>query len=153
MKRENNSDPIWHPFTQMKTAAAPIHIQRAHECMLFDIDGNSYIDAIASWWVNIHGHGHPAIAAAIAQQASKLEHIIFAGFTHTPAIELANNLLQILPDNFAKVFFSDDGSTSVEVALKMAIQFWYNKGIHHKRKIIAFEKIDKKATEAIGALP
>lgn len=132
-------NPVWHPFTQMKLAPSPIHIDRAKNCTLFAKDGKTYIDAISSWWVNIHGHSNEFIAKAIAEQASKLEHVIFAGFTHSPAITLAENLIQILPKGFAKIFFSDDGSTSVEVAIKMALQFWHNQGISHKTKIIAFE--------------
>ena len=134
-----NTSYIWHPFTQMKTADAPLHVVKAKDCTLFTADGRQYIDAISSWWVNIHGHCNEHIATAIAEQAKVLEHVIFAGFTHTPAIELAKKLISILPDHFAKVFFSDDGSTSVEVALKMAIQYWHNQGITNKTKIIAFE--------------
>ena len=134
-----NDNHIWHPFTQMKTANAPIHIDRGKDCTLFAADGKEYIDAISSWWVNIHGHCNEYIANAIAVQAKILEHVIFAGFTHTPAIELSKKLISILPDHFAKVFFSDDGSTSVEVALKMAIQYWYNQDFKNKTTIIAFE--------------
>ncbi len=130
---------IWHPFTQMKTAALPVQISRAKDCTLYAADGTQYVDAIASWWVNIHGHCNEYIAGKIAAQALTLEHVIFAGFTHTPAIDLAKTLISILPNHFAKVFFSDDGSTCVEVALKMAIQYWHNQGITHKNKIIAFE--------------
>ena len=135
----DRSYPIWHPFTQMKIADDPIQIESAKDCTLFAKDGKQYIDAISSWWVNIHGHSNPIIAQSIAEQASKLEHVIFAGFTHAPAIDLANGLLKVLNHNFAKVFFSDDGSTSVEVAIKMALQFWTNQGIRNKTKIIAFE--------------
>ncbi|MDN3654035.1 adenosylmethionine--8-amino-7-oxononanoate transaminase [Ferruginibacter paludis] len=134
-----NSNYIWHPFTQMKTAQPPLHVVKAKNCTLYTDDGKEYIDAIASWWVNIHGHCNEYIANAIAEQARTLEHVIFAGFTHTPAIELSKKLINILPAHFAKVFFSDDGSTSVEVALKMAIQYWYNKGLKNKTTIIAFE--------------
>ena len=129
---------IWHPFTQMKTAAAPLHVVKAKDCTLYTADGNRYIDAISSWWVNIHGHCNETIADAVAAQAKTLEHVIFAGFTHTPAIELSKKLIDILPGNFSKIFFSDDGSTSVEVALKMAIQYWHNQGLQ-KTTIIAFE--------------
>ncbi|MES2849267.1 MAG: adenosylmethionine--8-amino-7-oxononanoate transaminase [Bacteroidota bacterium] len=129
---------IWHPFTQMKTAAPPLHVVKAKDCTLYTADGKEYIDAISSWWVNIHGHCNETIANAIAEQAKTLEHVIFAGFTHTPAIELSKKLISMLPNNFSKVFFSDDGSTSVEVALKMAIQYWHNQGIK-KTTIIAFE--------------
>jgi adenosylmethionine---8-amino-7-oxononanoate aminotransferase len=134
-----NDSHIWYPFTQMKTANPPIHIERAKGCTLYASDGKEYIDAVSSWWVNIHGHANEFIADQIAQQAKKLEHVIFAGFTHAPAIELSNRLIDILPKHFSKVFFSDDGSTSVEVALKMALQYWHNKGIINKTKIIAFE--------------
>ena len=134
-----NDNYIWHPFTQMKTANAPIHIERGKDSTLFAAGGKEYIDAISSWWVNIHGHCNEYIAHAITAQATTLEHVIFAGFTHTPAIELSKKLIGILPGHFAKVFFSDDGSTSVEVALKMAIQYWYNQGLKNKTTIIAFE--------------
>ena len=130
---------IWHPFTPVKTAGTPLHITHAKDCTLFGADGKTYIDAISSWWVNIHGHANIAIANAIAQQAHTLEQVIFAGFTHTPAIALAEKLISILPPHFSKVFFSDDGSTAVEVALKMALQYWHNYGITNKTKIIAFE--------------
>jgi len=136
-KKDNNY--IWYPFTQMKTSDAPIHIERAKDCTLYAADGKEYIDAISSWWVNIHGHSNETIANAISQQTKTLEHVIFAGFTHSPAIELSERLINILPDHFAKIFFSDDGSTSVEVAIKMALQYWHNQGITNKTKIIAFE--------------
>ncbi len=130
---------LWHPFTQMKTAAAPLHILRAKDSLLYCHDGKSYIDAISSWWVNLHGHCNDEIAAAISIQATTLEQVIFAGCTHSPAMQLAKNLMEILPGQYAKVFFSDDGSTAVEVALKMAIQYWYNQGNKKKTCIIAFE--------------
>lgn len=135
----NDQNHIWHPFTQMKTASAPIHIESAKGTMLYAANGNSYIDAISSWWVNIHGHGHPLIAERIAKQAQTLEHVIFAGFIHTPAIELADRLLDMLGSYFSKIFYSDNGSTSVEVAIKMALQYWHNKEIKNKKLIIAFE--------------
>ncbi len=133
------TDPIWQPFTQMKLAPPPIHIESAKDCTLYAKDGKEYIDAISSWWVNIHGHSNPHIAKRISEQALKLEHVIFAGFTHTPAIELATNLIKILPDHITKVFFSDNGSTAVEVAIKMALQYWHNQGMLEKKRIIAFE--------------
>ncbi|MCX6351720.1 MAG: adenosylmethionine--8-amino-7-oxononanoate transaminase [Bacteroidetes bacterium] len=139
MMEDIAANPIWHPFTQMKTANPPIHIDRAEGSILFAKDGKEYIDAISSWWVNIHGHANPFIAKAIAEQALKLEQVIFAGFTHAPAIDLANNLLKILPDSITKIFYSDNGSTAVEVAIKMALQYWHNQGVHHKTKLIAFE--------------
>ncbi len=117
---------------------APIPITRGKGSLLFNEAGNSYIDAISSWWVTLHGHAHPYIAEKLYQQALELEQVIFAGFTHRPAIELAENLLPLLPGDFKRVFFSDNGSTSTEVALKMAIQFWWNKGQQQRKKIFAF---------------
>jgi adenosylmethionine-8-amino-7-oxononanoate aminotransferase len=139
MASSKDNNFIWYPFTQMKTAAPPIHIERAKDCTLYAADGKEYIDAVSSWWVNIHGHANGIIANAIAQQAKTLEHVIFAGFTHTPAIKLSEKLISILPNHFSKIFFSDDGSTSVEVAIKMALQYWHNQGFLYKTKIIAFE--------------
>lgn len=114
---------IWHPFTPLTEEDDPIEIQSAHGIYLHAADGRKIIDAISSWWVNLHGHSHPQIAEALADQASKLEHVIFAGFTHEPAVKLSENLLQILPENQSKIFFSDNGSTAVEVAIKMVLQY------------------------------
>lgn len=102
-------------------------------------DGRQIIDCISSWWVTIHGHSHPVLAQALFQQAQQLEHVIFAGFTHDPALQLARKLLAHLPRNLTRVFFSDNGSTSVEVALKMAYQYWYNQGESQRTKFISFE--------------
>jgi adenosylmethionine-8-amino-7-oxononanoate aminotransferase len=129
---------IWHPYTQMKTALPPIPIVRGEGAYLFDEDGKKYIDAISSWWVNIHGHSHPYIAQKVAEQLIKLEHVIFAGFTHPGAVELAERLLQILPSNQQKAFYSDNGSTAVEVAIKMCLQYWHNQG-QGRTKILAFK--------------
>jgi len=136
---EKDRNYIWHPFTQMKLADTPIHIERAKDAILYSSDGKEYIDAISSWWVNLHGHSNEFIAESIAKQAKTLEHVIFAGFTHKPAIDLAEKLIQVLPRHFSKIFFSDNGSTAVEVAIKMALQYWHNQGIHNKIKIIAFD--------------
>jgi adenosylmethionine-8-amino-7-oxononanoate aminotransferase len=129
---------IWHPYTQMKTADAPIAIVAGKGAELYDSEGNKYIDAVSSWWTNIHGHAHPYLAEKLAEQARTLEHVIFAGFTHPSAIELAERLLPLLPAGQSKVFFSDNGSTAVEVGIKMAIQYFYNQGIARK-KVIAFD--------------
>jgi adenosylmethionine-8-amino-7-oxononanoate aminotransferase len=128
---------IWHPFTQAQTAKDAIAIVRAEGIWLYAEDGQRYLDGTSSWWVNAHGHAHPYIAEQIAKQAAQLEHIIFAGFTHEPAVSLAEKLLAILPGNQSRIFYSDNGSTSVEVALKMALQFHFNKG-EERTKIIAF---------------
>ena len=135
---ERDSKIIWHPFTQMKTAAAPIAIVKGEGARLYDEAGNVYIDAIASWWTNLHGHSHPHIAAALRNQAEVLEHVIFADFTHKPAVELAERLLAKMPQNQARIFYSDNGSTAVEVGIKMAFQYWYNIG-KPRKKIIALE--------------
>jgi adenosylmethionine-8-amino-7-oxononanoate aminotransferase len=129
---------IWHPYTQMKTAQLPVPIVRGEGACLFDEDGKKYIDAVSSWWVNIHGHAHPYIAKKVSEQLSKLEHVIFAGFTHEGAVELAERLLKILPGNQQKAFYSDNGSTAVEVAIKMCLQYWNNKG-ESRTKILAFK--------------
>jgi adenosylmethionine-8-amino-7-oxononanoate aminotransferase len=129
---------IWHPYTQMKTALPPVAIVRGEGVCLYDENGKCYIDAVSSWWVNIHGHAHPYIAKKVSEQLNKLEHVIFAGFTHEPAIELAERLLQMLPDNQKKVFYSDNGSTAVEVAIKMCLQYWHNQGIQ-RTKMLAFK--------------
>jgi adenosylmethionine---8-amino-7-oxononanoate aminotransferase len=128
---------IWHPFSPLSGSDDPILVKSANGVYLHTQDGKKIIDAISSWWVNIHGHANEKIAEAVSKQALTLEHVIFAGFTHQPAIQLSENLLRILPNNIGKIFFSDDGSTAVEVALKMAIQYWFNSGVE-KRQIIAF---------------
>jgi adenosylmethionine---8-amino-7-oxononanoate aminotransferase len=136
---ERDSKVIWHPYTQHLHLESPVPIVSGRDALLFDENGKTYIDAVSSWWVNIHGHAHPYIAEKIYQQALRLEQVIFTNFTHEPAVRLAERLLQILPGNLSKVFYSDNGSTAVEVALKMAIQFWQNKGHSSKKKILAFE--------------
>lgn len=136
---EADKNHIWHPFTPQKPYHPPVFIQSGKGAWLFDDQGNRYLDAISSWWVNLHGHAHPYIAEKVYKQALKLEHIIFAGFTHQPAIELASRLLPILPGKFSKVFYSDNGSTSTEVALKMSIQYWWNMGEPRRKTILAFK--------------
>ncbi len=136
---ERDAKVIWHPYTQHQHFGPAVSIVKGEGALLFDEAGNSYIDAISSWWVNIHGHANPYLAEKIYQQAQVLEQVIFTNFTHKPAVLLAERLIQILPGNPAKIFYSDNGSTAVEVALKMAIQFWLNKGISGRNKILVFE--------------
>ncbi|MBX9720342.1 MAG: adenosylmethionine--8-amino-7-oxononanoate transaminase [Candidatus Obscuribacterales bacterium] len=129
---------IWHPFTQMLTAEPPLKVARGEGSYLILEDDKRLLDCISSWWVNIHGHAHPEIAEAIFEQAKRLEQVIFAGFTHQPAEDVAAALLERLPKPLAHVFYSDNGSTSVEVALKMAYQYWMNLG-QEKHRFIAFD--------------
>jgi adenosylmethionine---8-amino-7-oxononanoate aminotransferase len=136
--QEKDEKYIWHPYTQMQNALSIIPIKSGKGSVLYGEDGKSYIDAVSSWWTNTHGHAHPYIAKKIAQQAEQLEHVIFAGFTHQPALDLAEKLIEILPNNQAKIFYSDNGSTAIEVALKMVFQYWGNKN-KSKKIIIAFE--------------
>jgi adenosylmethionine-8-amino-7-oxononanoate aminotransferase len=135
---ERDHNTIWHPYTQHKTAAPPIAIARGEGALLWDEDNKEYIDAIASWWVNPYGHSNKFIADAIYKQLTTLEHVLFGGFTHEPAIVLAEKLIEMLPKNQQKIFFSDNGSTAVEVAIKVALQYFYNKG-EKRTTIIAFE--------------
>ena len=129
---------IWHSYTQMLTTGPAIGILKGEGLYVFDENGNKYMDAGSSWWVNIHGHAHPYIAQKVFEQLITLEHVIFAGFTHEPAVLFAERLLKILPGNFTKLFYSDNGSTAVEVALKMAVQYWYNQG-KIRKKVLVFE--------------
>lgn len=135
---------IWHPYTQAKTAPLPIPLHRASGAYLYSPDGTRYFDAISSWWVTTHGHSHPYIAEAIANQAKHFDQAVFADFTHAQGVLLAERLLSALNKSSGKVFYSDNGSTAVETALKMAIQYWFNKAksdhTHAKRKtIVCFE--------------
>lgn len=130
------SSPVWHPFTQHGLGEPIPLVTRAEGALLHTADGRTVIDAISSWWVTTHGHGHPRIVAAIAEQAHKLDQIIFAGWTHEPAETLAAGLRQIMPESLTRVFFSDSGSTCVEVALKMALGFWHARGEARHRVIV-----------------
>jgi adenosylmethionine-8-amino-7-oxononanoate aminotransferase len=130
---------IWHPYTQAQTAPDPIPISHAQGCYLYTPDGKALLDLISSWWVNTLGHAHPTIAQAIAQQANTLEQVIFAGFTHQPAVQLAQVLADILPKGLTRTFYSDNGSTAIEVAFKMVLQYWQNIGQPQRKRFIAFE--------------
>jgi adenosylmethionine---8-amino-7-oxononanoate aminotransferase len=130
---------LWHPFTQEGVDPAPLVVRGGKGVFIETQDDRQILDAISSWWVNIHGHSHPAIAKAVAEQAARLEHVLFAGFSHEPAEELAARLGKVIPPPLRHVFFSDDGSTAVEVALKIALQYWKNCGRPEKRRIVALE--------------
>ncbi len=130
----------WHPFTQHYLEPESRVIVSAKGVSLFDEDGEEVLDMISSWWTCLHGHAHPEIARVLQEQASTLEHVMFAGFSHKPAIELSEALLRVLPGAFSKVFYSDDGSTAVEVALKLSYQYWANQGETERTRFLSFEK-------------
>lgn len=124
---------VWHPFTQAQTAPIALPIVRGEGVWLFDEKENRYLDANSSWWTIIHGHSHPHMVKSISEQAKVLDHSIFAGATHPKAAEVAERIVNLLPSGYAKAFFSDNGSTAVEVAIKMVYQYWHNKGVPKKR--------------------
>ena len=128
---------LWHPYTQMKVAPDPIPVVRGEGVWLFTEDGRRILDGTSSWWVNIHGHSHPKLNDALAAQARQLEHVMFAGVTHEPAVLLAERLTAILPSGLTRIFYSDNGSTAVEAALKMAFQYWQNRGKRNRREFVA----------------
>ena len=131
-----SGSPVWHPFTQHGLGEPIPQVVRAEGAVLHTADGRRVVDAISSWWVTTHGHGHPRIVAAIREQAERLDQIIFAGWTHAPAETVARGLLALLPPALTRVFFSDSGSTSVEVALKMALGYWLNRGEPRHRILV-----------------
>ena len=147
------TSPVWHPFTQHALQPDAIEIARGDGAWLETPDGTRLLDLISSWWVVTHGHRHPRIVQAIKDQADRLDQVIFAGFTHRPAEELASRLLARLGGDLAHVFYSDSGSTAVEVALKMALGFWRNTG-EKRTRIVALEHAyhgDTIGTMATGA--
>lgn len=138
---EKDKKYVWHPDTQMKEYETedPIIIEKGKGIYVWDVEGNKYIDAVASWWVNTLGHSHPRLNKALCEQVEKIEHVLLAGFSHAPAIELAEELVRISAPSLTKVFYSDNGSTATEVALKMAFQYWQQSGKPHKTKFAALE--------------
>ncbi len=127
---------VWHPYTQMKSRPELLAIARGEGVYLYTEDGRRVLDGISSWWVNIHGHAHPRLNQALADQAERIEHVIFAGATHQPAVDLAERLVGALPPGLTRVFYSDDGSTAVEVAIKLAVQYWRNRGHANRQRIV-----------------
>ena len=130
---------IWHPFTQEATAPLNINIVKGKDAYLYDENGKQYIDLVSSWWTNCHGHCNKKIADAIHKQALELEHLIFANFTHKPAVNLVKKLQNFLNPKLSKVFFSDNGSTAIEIALKMTYQYWQNKDDNNRTLFITME--------------
>ena len=148
---------VWHPCTQMRDHEMPgrgsvplLPIVRGEGPWLIDADGKRYLDGISSWWTNLFGHANPRIAAALSDQAQRLEHVIFAGFTHEPAIKLAEELVRITPAGLDKVFYADNGSSAIEVALKMSFHYWLNQGRGEKTRFIALT--GSYHGETLGAL-
>ncbi|MFC5579571.1 adenosylmethionine--8-amino-7-oxononanoate transaminase [Rhodanobacter terrae] len=148
---------LWHPCTQMhdhdiagKDRVPMVPIVRGEGAWLVDADGRRYLDGISSWWTNLFGHANPRIAAALAEQARTLEHVIFAGFTHEPAIELAEELVRVTPPGLDRVFYADNGSAAIEVALKMSFHYWLNQGHGEKTRFIALT--GSYHGETLGAL-
>lgn len=140
---------VWHPFTQHGLEEPVPLVTHAEGALLHTADGRAVVDAVSSWWVTTHGHGHPRIKAAIAEQAQKLDQIIFAGWTHEPAEQVAAGLRAIMPESLTRVFFSDSGSTSVEVALKMALGYWHWRG-EDRHRIVVME--NSYHGDTIGAM-
>ena len=132
-----NLDHVWLPYTQMKGAGLPLPVVSANGVRLKLADGRELIDGIASWWTACHGYGHPHILAKVQEQLEKVPHVMFGGLAHEPAYTLASRLARILPDHLNRVFFSESGSVAVEVALKMAVQFWLNRG-ERRTKFVSF---------------
>ena len=129
---------IWHPCTQVggNESGSPLLIEKGEGVFLIDRNGKRYLDAISSWWVNLFGHNHPRLNKALKDQLDHMAHVMFAGITHTPAINLAESLVELTPSNLTKVFFSDNGSTSVEIALKMSLQYWQQIGEKERTRFI-----------------
>src|SRR6185437_6345968 len=125
-----------HPYTQMLTRPDPIPIVKGEGVWLYTEDDRRLLDGTSSWWVNIHGHSHPKLNEALAAQARELEHVVFANCTHRPGVELAERLVEIVPRGLTRVFYSDNGSTAVEVAMKLALQYWANRGQPERRLFI-----------------
>ena len=133
---------LWHPFTQMQDwlAEAPVIIERGEGCYLIDVDGNRYIDGVASMWTSVHGHNRPELNTALKTQVDKVAHSTLLGYSNIPAIELAKKLVELTPVGLKKVFYSDNGSTAVEIALKMAYQYWQHKGEPQRKLFVHFDK-------------
>ena len=149
---ERDRAVLWHPCTQMKDheTLPPVPIRRAAGVWLEDFEGRRYLDAISSWWVNLFGHANPRINAAVQEQLAALEHVLLAGFTHLPALELAERLVRLAPPGLTRCFFADNGSSAVEVALKMSFHYWRNRGHGHKTKFVTLT--NSYHGETLGAL-
>ena len=132
-------DRVWLPYAQMKTVMPPLPVVRTEGSRILLADGRALIDGIASWWTACHGYNHPHIRAAVEKQLAEMPHVMFGGLAHEQALTLATRLAGMLPGDLTRVFFSDSGSVAVEVALKMAVQYWINKGVHGRKQFVAFK--------------
>src|SRR6202011_3218477 len=143
---------VWHPCTQMKDheTLPMVAIRRGSGSWLKDFEGKRYLDAVSSWWVNLFGHANPRINAAVAAQLGQLEHVIFAGFTHEPAVRLAERLVALTPPGLTRCFFADNGSAAVEVAIKMSYHYWRNRGFAQKTRFMTLQ--NSYHGETLGAL-
>ena len=130
---------VWLPYVQMKTAKPPLPVVRTQGCRIVLADGRELIDGIASWWTACHGYNHPHIRAAVERQLARMPHVMFGGLVHEQALTLARRLATLMPEGLERVFFSESGSVAVESAMKMALQFWINRGVRSRRKFIAFK--------------
>jgi adenosylmethionine-8-amino-7-oxononanoate aminotransferase len=141
MKVEMAADTsnIWLPYTQMKTAAPPLNVVRTHGSRITLADGHELVDGIASWWTACHGYNHPHVRAAVERQLAQMPHVMFGGIVHEQALTLAKRLCALLPGGLKRVFFSDSGSVAVEIAMKMAVQYWINRGEKRRTKFVAFK--------------
>ncbi|NQX60597.1 adenosylmethionine--8-amino-7-oxononanoate transaminase [Paenibacillus qinlingensis] len=153
-----NKDHLWHPFTQMKdyNNSDPLIIERGEGIMLYDVQGRAYYDGFSSVWLNVHGHNVPELNQAITEQLGRVAHSTLLGMANVPAIELAEKLVGITPEGLNKVFYSDSGATGVEIAVKMAFQYWHNKGIRGKTKFITMNQAyhgDTVGAVSVGAIP
>src|SRR5271157_1735324 len=129
---------LWLPYAQMKTAPLPLAVKATHGCRIVLADGCELIDGVASWWTACHGYNHPHIRAAVARQLETMPHVMLGGLVHEQALNLARRLAEKLPAGLDRVFFSDSGSVSVEVAMKMAVQYWLNQGVRGRTRFVAF---------------
>lgn len=129
---------IWLPYAQMKTAAPPLPVVRSHGSLLELADGRTLIDGVAAWWTACHGYNHPHIAQAVREQLDRMPHVMFGGLAHEPALNLASRLSALLGPGLERVFYTDSGSVAVEVAMKMAVQFWLNQGERGRTRFVAF---------------
>src|ERR1041385_5373365 len=132
-------DHVWLPYAQMKTQMAPLPVVGTQGARIKLADGRELIDGIASWWTACHGYNHPHIRAAVERQLAQMPHVMFGGLAHEQALTLARRLVALLPGDLARVFFSDSGSVAVEIAMKMAVQYWINRGVRGRESFVAFK--------------